>query len=192
MAHSCFINIQQAEKQQLLSIAGSSIDNGLAKNCPLEIVDRDYRGVLLEPLGVFVTLTKNDQLRGCMGCLETSEPLVKSVSSCAYNAAFRDPRFPRLTAEERSLIDIDISILSPMELLSVNSREDLLNQLEPDIDGLLLEDGYHRSTFLPKVWESLRSPQDFLQHLLLKAGLPADYWSDNMRFSRYRTISFHD
>jgi AmmeMemoRadiSam system protein A len=112
------------------------------------------------------------------------------VVSCAFNAAFRDPRFPRLNTSEMADTRIEISVLSQMEPLAVTDRTSLLNQLCPQVDGLLLEDGGYRSTFLPKVWEKISDPEEFLQQLLFKAGLSPDYWSETIRFQRYHTISF--
>jgi len=68
----------------------------------------------------------------------------------------------------------------------------LLAELRPGIDGLLLEDGRHRSTFLPKVWEQLPEAREFLGQLLAKAGLPADHWSPSLRVHRYRALTFGD
>ena len=192
MALSFCIDITPEEKRQLLEIAKQSIDSGLNG---AEVPGVDYSqlgGNLNNKLASFVTLTQDNELRGCMGSLQATEALAQSVANTAYNAAFRDPRFPNLTAVELHNTDIEISILSPMEPLPVSSREDLLNQLKPNIDGLLLEDGHHRATFLPQVWDKLNSPEDFLRQLLAKAGLPADHWSERIRFSRYQTLSFHE
>ncbi len=79
-----------------------------------------------------------------------------------------------------------------MEPVAAVSRDELLDLLEPGLDGLLLEDRGRRATFLPKVWEKMASPQQFVEQLLLKAGLPPDHWSDSLRISRYRTLSFAD
>ena len=192
MAHSFCIDITSEEKRQLMEIARQSIDEGLKNGAALEIDSSQSRGNLDKILASFVTLTQKGELRGCMGSLQASEALAQSVANTAYNAAVRDPRFPKLTAEELPDTDIEISILSPMEPLSATSQIDLLNQLKPGIDGLLIEDGHHRATFLPQVWNKLNRPQDFFRQLLLKAGLPPNHWSDNIRVSRYQTLSFDE
>ena len=189
MPHSCFIEISDAEKQQLLDIADQSIKNGLENHCPVVVSDEDLVGILAEPLGCFVTLTKNAELRGCIGCLETSQPLALSVATNAFNAAFHDPRFPELRRDELDLIQLEISILSEMIPMQVESRQALLAQIEPHRDGLLIEDGRHRATFLPQVWEKLPEPEDFLSNLMLKAGLPASHWSKTIKVCRYGTVS---
>ena len=140
--------------------------------------------------GVFVTLTRSGALRGCIGTLEGDQPLVHSVPECARGAAFRDPRFPPLADTELGEICVEISVLTEPEPLSVKSREDLLGQLRPGVDGLLIEEARQRATFLPQVWEQLAEPEDFLSHLLKKAGLPANHWSGRLRCSRYQCIKF--
>jgi AmmeMemoRadiSam system protein A len=190
MAPSFCIDLSESDKTRLLEIARQSIETGLDSGNPFRLDSEQLNGTLAARLGVFVTLTQLEQLRGCMGALESSDPLAHTVSSCAYNAAFRDPRFPQLNAGELSNTNIEISVLSQMESLVVTDRENLLSQLRPQVDGLLLEDGGYRSTFLPKVWEKLPGPGEFLEHLLLKAGLSLDYWSETIRFQRYHTISF--
>jgi len=190
MAPSFCIDLSEPDKTRLLEIARHSIEMGLDGGNPFRLDSEQLNGQLAAQLGVFVTLTQHEQLRGCMGALESSDPLAHTVGSSAYNAAFRDPRFPQLNTGELSSTRIEISVLSQMESLVVTDRENLLSQLRPQVDGLLLEDGGYRSTFLPKVWENLPGPGEFLEHLLLKAGLSLDYWSETIRFQRYHTISF--
>ena len=192
MDPSCCININADEKRQLIDIANLSIDNELSNASAAQINCADYQGILLEPLGTFVTLTKDTHLRGCMGCLETQDALVKSVSKCAVNAAFRDPRFTKLTKDERPLIKIEISILSKMMPMSVDSRQSLVDQIKPGEDGLLLEYGDHRATFLPQVWQQLPDPALFVENLLLKAGLAREFWSESIKCYRYGSYSFYE
>jgi len=124
-------------------------------------------------------------LRGCIGTLQAYRPLVEDVAKNAYAAAFRDPRFAALSAHEFAQLHYHISILNPTEALRVNNEAELLAQLRPGVDGLVLEDQHYRSTFLPAVWENLPQPKQFVQHLKEKAGLPASYWSETIRFERY-------
>ena len=190
MAPLFCIDLRPAERTSLLQIARQSISNGLRRGSPVDVEQHVDTGVLGRQLGVFVTLTRNNSLRGCIGSMETQEPLAKSVAESAFGAAFRDPRFPQLQVHELNEIHIGISILSPMEPLAVSSRDELLSSLRPLTDGLLLQDREHRSTFLPQVWQQLPDPEAFLDQLLLKAGLPADHWSSTLEFSRYHTVSF--
>ena len=120
------------------------------------------------------------------------QPLIEDVAENAWAAAFRDPRFAPLSQAEFPRLEIHISILSPPQAMSYSSQQDLLTQIRPGIDGLILEEGYRRGTFLPSVWESLPEAADFLSHLKLKAGLPANYWSDKIKVSRYTSESISD
>jgi len=112
---------------------------------------------------------------------------VEDVAENAFAAAFRDPRFPAISSSELADLDLHISILSPAEAMHFDSEQSLLAQLKPGLDGLILQDGYHRGTFLPSVWEQLPDAAEFLRNLKQKAGLPSDYWSDHLKISRYST-----
>jgi hypothetical protein len=149
-----------------------------------------YPRPLQTPGASFVTLKIAGELRGCIGSLEARQPLVNDVAHNAYAAAFSDPRFPPLTEREFSQLEFHISVLSPAEPMTFSSEADLSRQIRPGTDGLVLEEGQHRGTFLPTVWESLPGTEQFLQQLKLKAGLPVDYWSDSIKVSRYTTESF--
>ncbi|TDY00013.1 AmmeMemoRadiSam system protein A [Thiohalophilus thiocyanatoxydans] len=173
------------QRQQLLAIARQSIQYGLQHGRPLTVEPGDYDASLQQPGASFVTLMLNRQLRGCIGSLEAHRPLVIDVAENAFAAAFRDPRFAPLSTDEFPDLEYHISLLNPAEPLQFTSEADLLKQLRPQVDGLILEDRGHRGTFLPSVWESLPQPEQFLQHLKRKAGLPADYWSDTLKVSRY-------
>lgn len=178
------------QKHTLLQIAASSIQHGLQNGKPLSVSSIQYEKALQELRATFITLERLRQLRGCIGMLNATRPLVADVANNAYAAAFNDPRFAPLQNNEFEGLDIHISILTPPEDFPIDAESDLLNQLVPNEDGLILQEGMHRSTFLPSVWESLPDPRDFLNHLKQKAGLSANYWSDNIKFQRYRTISF--
>ncbi len=180
----------EEERELLRKVARASIEHGLRTGRPLAVDTARHPRPLREPGASFVTLNEHGQLRGCIGSLEPVRPLVEDVAHNAWAAAFSDPRFPPLRASELPDLDLHISVLSPATPMQFDSEQDLIRQLRPGVDGLVLEEGYHRGTFLPAVWESLPDPRDFLQHLKLKAGLPADYWSDTIRVSRYTTESF--
>jgi hypothetical protein len=133
----------------------------------------------------FVTLTKCGELRGCIGTLEAHRPLFEDVQENAYAAAFRDPRFSPLRVEEFDVVSVEISLLSDPEPMVVETEAEAMTRLRPHIDGVILEYGQHRSTFLPQVWEQLPDPQQFLKHLKRKAGLAADFWAADLRLFRY-------
>ena len=145
---------------------------------------------LQEERATFVTLTLGGNLRGCIGMLEACRPLAEDVVANACAAAFEDPRFNPLSKEEFENLEIHISVLSPPEEMQFSSEEDLLAQIRPGVDGLILQEGGRRGTFLPSVWEELPRAELFLMHLKMKAGLSNTYWSDTLRVFRYTAEYF--
>ena len=125
-------------------------------------------------------------MRGCIGSLQAHRPLADDVVANALAAAFRDPRFPPLAADELAVTRIEVSLLAQAEPLPCADEAEALERLRPGIDGLILSCGAQRATFLPQVWDSLPQPHDFLAQLKRKAGLPADYWSPQLTLERYR------
>ena len=143
--------------------------------------------------GTFVTLTLNGQLRGCIGNMSATVNLRDGVSQNAISAAFHDPRFSPLTDAELDKVHIEISILTEPQPLAYNGGEDLIRKLRPNIDGVILSQGLKRATFLPQVWKQLPRPADFLGHLCMKAGLPAQTWqSESLDVQTYQVISFEE
>ncbi|MDD5276191.1 MAG: AmmeMemoRadiSam system protein A [Methylovulum sp.] len=179
------MSLNKEHQQRLLTLAKSSITHGLQTGKPLTIDLADFPDELTALRATFVTLEKHHQLRGCIGMLEAVRPLAEDIAKNAYSAAFQDPRFPPLQADELDGLDIHLSILTPAEPVTFSSEQDLLTQLQPGVDGLILEEGQQHGTFLPSVWEALPEPEQFLRHLKQKAGLPADYWSDTLKVYRY-------
>ena len=177
------------DRQALLGVARESIRHGLEHGSPLPVDPNRFSPRLRESGACFVTLRRSGSLRGCVGSLEATRPLVEDVAKNAFASAFRDSRFRPLGEEECAGLEIHLSILTPPEPLPCSSEADLLSKLRPGIDGLILRDGAHRATFLPSVWESLAKPKAFLAALKRKAGLGEDHWSDGIRFERYRTES---
>lgn len=180
----------ESQQNTLLQLARDSIAHGLETGEPLKVNVHDYPSELTVDRATFVTLERQGQLRGCIGMLEAVRPLVEDVAENAFAAAFRDPRFPPLADDELADLDLHISILSPAESMHFESEQDLIEQIRPGIDGLILQDGHRRGTFLPSVWEQLPDARQFLRHLKQKAGLPADYWSDTLKIFRYTTEMF--
>jgi AmmeMemoRadiSam system protein B/AmmeMemoRadiSam system protein A len=174
-------------RQMLLNLAKNSIYYGLQTGTPLAVNVANYPQELCQYLASFVTLEKHQHLRGCIGMLEAVRPLVVDIAENAFSAAFQDPRFPPLAVDEFEDLKLHISILTPSEPIIFSSEADLLALIIPGVDGLTLQEGNHRGTFLPSVWEQIPDPVLFLQHLKQKAGLPADYWSDTVQIYRYRT-----
>jgi len=128
--------------------------------------------------GTFVTLKHAERLRGCIGSLSASVPIVSGIRENALNAAFHDPRFSPLKKDELADVRIEVSVLSEPAPLDYANAVDLAAKLRPGIDGVIIKKGYASATFLPQVWEQLPQPESFLSHLCMKAGLPADEWRD--------------
>ena len=162
----------------------------LRYNTILTIDLSNFPAELVKPRSTFVTLEKLGQLRGCIGSLEAHRPLAQDVIHNSYAAAFSDPRFPPVKSDELQQIDIHISILNPAKKIDCQTEQELLDQLRPKIDGLILEEGSHRATFLPSVWQSLPQSEQFVRQLKLKAGLAENYWSDRIHCYRYTTENF--
>lgn len=155
------------------------------------IVDADaWPEAVGRPGACFVTLETgaDGALRGCIGSLEAYRALVADVADNAFQAAFRDPRFPPVTPGELDAITITLSVLTPAQEMPVADRADLLAALAPGRDGLILADQGRRALFLPSVWDQLSDPRTFVDHLLRKAGLGAGHWSETLRAYRFRTV----
>lgn len=172
----------------LLPIARTAIANAL----DLPRVADETAPWLAEHGACFVTLTQNGELRGCIGTLQAHRPLLADLKSNAVSAALRDPRFSPLTAEEFGVTAVEISLLSPTQALRVRHENDALAQLQPGVDGIILEYGRYRSTFLPQVWEQLPQPHQFMAQLKRKAGLPGDFWAEGIRLSRYSVTKWRE
>lgn len=179
-----------ALRQKLLGLARDSIQHGVEQGGPVPVRLDDWPGSVVARRCSFVTLHYEGRLRGCVGALEATRALVEDVAANAFAAAFQDPRFTPVTPDEYLDLDIHVSVLSPKEPMTVASEDDLLCQLRPGVDGLVIEEGSRRGTFLPAVWRSLPDPRDFLDQLKAKAGLPTGYWSESIRTYRYTTEEF--
>ncbi len=178
------------QQQEMIALVRQSIEQGLTTRHPGTTDLQQLPDYLQQPGACFVTLEIDHQLRGCIGSLEARRPLAEDLLENGYAAAFRDPRFPPLSQQEYPQVSIKLSLLTPAEPMQFDSEADLIRQLLPGTDGLILSEGFRRGTFLPSVWEQLPDPHDFLSHLKRKAGLPTDYWSDTIQVERYRTEQF--
>ncbi|MDZ7749115.1 MAG: AmmeMemoRadiSam system protein A [Halofilum sp. (in: g-proteobacteria)] len=180
----------QAHADDLVAIAHAAIDHGLVHGAPPVLEVADHPPALRETRAAFVTLLDADGgLRGCIGSIEAQRPLAEDVSANAFAAAFRDPRFAPLTPVERPGLACRLSVLTPPEPLAFADERDLLARLEPGVDGVLIEAGEHRGTFLPAVWEQIPDAVTFWQTLKRKAGLAPDAFPADLVVYRYRAES---
>lgn len=175
----------------LRNVASAAIACGLDSGKP-RLPELDGLPLPLQAPGAsFVTLRRRDgTLRGCIGRLEAYRPLATDVAHNAFGAAFRDPRFQPLTPPEWIDCTVSIAVLGAPTPLDAADEDALIAALAPDVDGLILEDGGRRGTFLPAVWEQIPSPRAFVQQLKRKIGWRADHWSPQMKAWRYGVESF--
>lgn len=167
--------------------------NGLDESGPSPSPLTDTPPKLAQKRACFVTLTKGGVLRGCIGNLLPQAPLYQAIIENARGAALRDPRFPPVSAEEVNDLRIEISVLSEPQPLQFNSTADLLGQLKPHEDGVLLKIGGRMATFLPQVWAQLPEKTDFLDHLSQKAGCERDAWrGEDVSVSVYHAECFEE
>jgi AmmeMemoRadiSam system protein A len=181
------VELEQSDEEKgstLLKLARAEIGSKLGQPA----TPPAQAGWLMEPGASFVTLTRQGELRGCIGTLEAHRSLGIDVRENAVAAAFRDPRFMPLSHAEFDEIRVEVSLLSPAQALAVADEATALAALRPNVDGVVFEYRHFRSTFLPQVWEQLPEPAEFMAHLKRKAGLPMDFWAEDVRLSRY-TVS---
>ncbi len=169
-------NLSDRDRGTLLKLARQTIQLTAAGERLPRLDLEAYTEDLRREGASFVTLTIGGQLRGCIGALEAYQPLVLDVQEHAAAAASEDYRFRPVRPEEVPLLEIEISRLTPTQALQYENWQDLIAQLRPGLDGVLIRDGGRRATFLPQVWEKLPDPQNFMSHLCVKMGAPENYW----------------
>jgi AmmeMemoRadiSam system protein A len=185
-------SLSAGERRLLLQLARQTLVAATAAGRNPEPPTDGLTRTLTEPRACFVTLTRNGSLRGCIGHLSPKEPLWKAVIENARYAALYDPRFPPVSASELGQIEIEISVLTEPRPLEFRSPEDLLNKLQPGQDGVVLESGSGRATFLPQVWDDLPDKVVFLGRLCQKGGWDENAWREpGMNVSIYHVEALH-
>jgi AmmeMemoRadiSam system protein A len=186
-------SLNEEQGQILVKLARQTIEERLDKRSIKVDPDTMMDSAFKDNRGTFVTLTINKQLRGCIGNLDSKDSIMDGIERNAINAAFRDPRFPPLKADELNRVDIEVSILTEPQPLEYRDSKDLLSKLRVNVDGVILRKGSASATFLPQVWEQLPQPEKFLSHLCTKAGLPADTWrKGNLDILTYQVQCFEE
>ncbi|MCC7075550.1 MAG: AmmeMemoRadiSam system protein B [Acidimicrobiia bacterium] len=176
----------------LLDTAVDAIDRHLEGDRQMHLPDGDLPEVVTRDGASFVTLERAGRLLGCTGSMVPSRPLIEDVAIHAVTSAFADPRLPAITRADWHEMCVKISVLGPLERLDVDSTEDLARAIRPGVDGLLVEGGGRRATFLPSVWEKVDGADEFLELLWRKAGLHEASWPHDMVVERYTTVEFTD
>jgi len=185
--------LSQEERALLLKFARQALEAGVSGKA-LDPIDLEKQPVQLQELGAsFVTLTHKGDLRGCIGALEASHPLLEDVREHAVAAALNDYRFPPVSPDELPDISIEISRLTPPQRIDYPNSDALLEKLRPHVDGVILKDGIRRATFLPQVWEKINDPAMFLNYLCQKMGLPPETWRRRkLEVWVYQVEEFHE
>lgn len=181
------------ERSILLKLARRAIEAVVCGEPYPELDLKNLSARLKEPGVSFVTLTRSGELRGCIGALEPRVSLAEDVQEHAVAAALQDYRFAPVQPEELSLIEIEISRLTPQKKLEYHQPEDLLKLLRKGIDGVVIRYGMYRATFLPQVWEKLPDPETFLNHLCQKMGAPGNLWrKEKLEIYTYQVEEFRE
>lgn len=185
--------LNENEKQTLLRIARESMEHAVKKE-KMPPLDLNSMSELMRADGAsFVTLTIHGNLRGCIGALEPYQALALDVREHAIAAALEDPRFPPVSPSELEKIEVEVSRLTVPERLEYTDAEDLLAKLRPNIDGVILRDGFHRATFLPQVWDKIPDKEDFLDNLCYKMGASQNLWrKKHLEVLIYQVEEFHE
>ncbi len=185
--------LSKTDQLSLLSLARQSLVKAANREGMLEVNLADYSKAFQQDGASFVTLTKQGELRGCIGALEAYQPLVLDVVEHAAAAALHDFRFSPVQPGEVAFLHIEISVLSTPVKLDYSTPDELRRMIRPGVDGVILRDGRQRSTFLPQVWEKLPDFDEFMQHLCLKMGAPAHTWEKKpLDVFVYQVFEFHE
>lgn len=181
------------EKIFLLHLARGAVECAVRKLPPPSVNLEVLTPSLREHGAAFITLTIENELRGCIGALEAYQPLVHDVLEHSADAALKDPRFMPVTERELRDIQIEISRLTAPVPLLYSAPADLAVKLRPYVDGVILKSSRRRATFLPQVWAQLPNPEDFLDHLCAKMGVRSSFWRDEkLEVSIYQVEEFHE
>lgn len=175
--------IERYCSQYVLAAAKASI---IASINGEEFIPKDIPTVLTQHGATFVTLKIGEELRGCIGSVYPTKPLILDIIDNAQNAAFQDSRFQPLTLEELSELNVSVSILSSIERINFKDERDLLSQIYPH--GVIIAERERRAVYLPVVWEQLPDRQVFLSSLKEKAGLPPDYYSRTLEAYKFDAV----
>jgi AmmeMemoRadiSam system protein A len=186
--------MKEEHKKVLLSVARKSIELYLDYGEQFipdkdSFPDREF----WQERGSFVTLTINEELRGCIGTIIPYEPLIIDVAKNAVNAAFRDPRFYPLTKEEFPFVDIEVSVLTYPEKVNFNGAHDLFAKIRKYEDGVIIKRGFYQATYLPQVWRDIPDKEQFFRTLCLKAGMESECFKDpHLEVFTYRVEAFSE
>jgi AmmeMemoRadiSam system protein A len=187
------VQLTSSEREYLLGLARQSMSNYASTGVEPSVDESTLSAAIRAFRGCFVTLTRNGEMRGCIGNLDGHIPLFRAVIHNACGAAFRDSRFGPVSRGEIEHLRIKISVLTEPVPLSFSSPSELLRKLRPDVDGVVLKASERSATYLPQVWEKLPDPKDFMNSLAAKAMLPVSAWrASDAVIQTYQVESFEE
>jgi len=179
------------EEKFLLQLARAALEVGIRGDPLPQLELTSLSPKLIQPGATFITLTKNQELRGCIGSLEATRPLAEDVQVHAVAAALEDFRFPPVQEDEIPQISIEISSLTTPAKIAFEDPDELFSQIRPGIDGVVIKKGIRRATFLPQVWEKVPEVEIFLEMLCRKMGASAECWrSKSVEIFTYQVEKF--
>jgi AmmeMemoRadiSam system protein A len=186
--------MNKEDQKYLLQLARRTLEKHFQNKEILQLESDDLPNSLNEIKGVFISLFKNKELRGCIGSLKGERPLFQGVIDNSLASALYDPRFKPLEKDELRDIEIEISIIEPMKKVpNFKNPQDLLSYLNKNHPGILIKKGAFQATFLPQVWEELTTAEIFLSHLCKKAGLDQDQWKKtDLDIYEYKVNNFKE
>ncbi len=185
-------NFSRHNRDAILDIVRKSLQEAVANGKIYNPSRQDYANVMFDKGASFVTLKEQGELRGCIGSLIASRAIAQDIAANAYAAAMEDTRFSPVTVKELPKVSFSVSLLTDYEKLSFKNEDDVLSQIIPNVDGLVIRDGDRQGVFLPSVWEQIPDKKEFLNNLKIKAGLSPAYWSDKIKIYRFRVVEIKD
>jgi AmmeMemoRadiSam system protein A len=181
-------NFARHNKDTITKIVTKALEEAVLDNNKYTPKRDDYANVMFNKGASFVTLEKNNKLRGCIGSIFPTTSIAEDLAKNTYLAALHDSRFNPVVKEELKDITFKVSLLTGLEKFEFSSYDDLLKQIKPKTDGILIKDGKRQGVFLPAVWDDIPNKKDFLTELKIKAGLSPTYWSDDIEVFRFRAV----
>ena len=184
--------ISDSDGIELVKMARNTVTKYIKNN--EKAFDSEFNSKFNFSSGVFVTLNKQDDLRGCIGYPVPERKLYEGLVDAAISAATRDPRFPPVTEEELDKITFEVTILSPPEEIKVNEHSEYLSKIKVGTDGLIVENEFTSGLLLPQVPTEYRwNEKEFLEYTCQKAGLNKDAWKDkSTKISKFQGIIFKE
>ena len=179
---------QRAQEDAYVQLARKTIETYVRTGEKTAVPDGLPEELYSQRAGVFVSVKENGSLRGCIGTIMPHIAIAHDIADNAYRAAMEDNRFEPLSEAELPSLSYSVSLLTGLEPIHYHNEADLMNRIQPGVDGVIIRDGDRQGLFLPSVWAELPDKADFMKNLKIKAGMNPSFWSDNIKVYRFRTV----